>query len=81
MNIVIYVNWADNRRRDIYYHFLSRHGYQYGRDLDDEIHLREAREDRDTARMYFSEAEDYRRRADEYYDKYQNYKSQADYYA
>lgn len=34
VNIVIYVNWADNRRRDIYYHFLSRHGYQYGRDLD-----------------------------------------------
>lgn len=33
-NIVIYVGWADSRRRDIYYHFLSKRGYRYGRDLD-----------------------------------------------
>lgn len=33
-NIVIYVSWSDNRRRDIYHHFLSKRGYRYGRDLD-----------------------------------------------
>ena len=29
-NIVIYCTWLDNRRRDAYYHFLSRKGYKYG---------------------------------------------------
>ena len=33
-NVVIYVAWSDNRRRDIYYHYLSKIGYQYGRDTD-----------------------------------------------
>jgi hypothetical protein len=23
--------WVDNRRRDVYYKFLSKRGYQYGR--------------------------------------------------
>ena len=34
VNIVIYVGWADRRRRDIYHHYLSKNGYIYGRDLD-----------------------------------------------
>lgn len=29
-NIIIYCTWLDNRRRDAYYHFLSRKGYRYG---------------------------------------------------
>ena len=29
-NMVIYCTWLDNRRRDAYYHFLSRKGYRYG---------------------------------------------------
>ena len=33
-DIVIYCNWTDRRRRDIYYHFLSKKGYKYGRDLE-----------------------------------------------
>lgn len=32
-NVVIYCYWTDNRRKDIYYHFLSKRGYRYGRDL------------------------------------------------
>lgn len=34
VDIVIYVGWADRRRRDIYHHYLSKNGYIYGRDLD-----------------------------------------------
>ena len=28
--IVVYCTWVDNRRRDAYYKFLSKKGYQYG---------------------------------------------------
>lgn len=28
--VVISCNWIDNRRRDAYYTFLSKHGYRYG---------------------------------------------------
>ena len=27
--IVVVINWSDNRRRDVYYKFLSKRGYQY----------------------------------------------------
>lgn len=30
-DLVIACTWLDNRRRDTYYHFLSRKGYRYGR--------------------------------------------------
>ena len=30
-NVVFYCTWLDNRRRDIYYWFLSRRGYRYGK--------------------------------------------------
>lgn len=30
-NLVISCIWLDNRRRDVYYRFLSRKGYRYGR--------------------------------------------------
>lgn len=30
-NVVIYCTWLDNRRRDIYYWFLSKRGYRYGK--------------------------------------------------
>lgn len=36
LNVVIYIRWADNRRRDIYYKYLSRLGYRYGRDYNNE---------------------------------------------
>ena len=30
-NVIIACTWLDNRRRDIYYWFLSRRGYRYGK--------------------------------------------------
>lgn len=30
-NIIIYCTWLDNRRRDIYYWYLSKKGYRYGK--------------------------------------------------
>ena len=30
-NILIYCTWSDNRRRDIYHHYLKKRGYDYGR--------------------------------------------------
>ena len=30
-NVHISCNWVDNRRRDAYYKFLSKRGYEYGR--------------------------------------------------
>ena len=33
-NVVITADWADNQRRDVYYHFLSKYGYNYGVDLN-----------------------------------------------
>lgn len=29
-SIIVYCTWVDNRRRDAYYKFLSKKGYQYG---------------------------------------------------
>lgn len=34
-NVVIHCHWLDNRRRDAYYRFLSKRGYQYGKDAND----------------------------------------------
>lgn len=33
-NVVITADWTDNQRRDVYYRFLSRYGYDYGVDLN-----------------------------------------------
>lgn len=30
-NVIIYCTWLDKRRRDIYYRYLSRFGYKYGK--------------------------------------------------
>ena len=43
---------------EIYMRSAESHEY-YGRELDDEIHLREAHEDREKAEMYFLEATEY----------------------
>ena len=56
---------------EIYLRSAESHDY-YGRGFDDEIHLREAREDRKKAETYFSEAKEYQQQADEYYNRYRN---------
>lgn len=50
----------------------------YGRDLDDDGHFREALEDRDRARRFFSDAEHFQNKAAEYYDEYEKCRSEAD---
>ena len=35
-NVIIFCTWLDKRRRDIYYKVLSRFGYTYGRNTDNE---------------------------------------------
>jgi hypothetical protein len=35
-DIVIFCTWLDRRRRDVYYKVLSRLGYRYGRNIDNE---------------------------------------------
>ena len=47
---------------EIYQRSAESHEY-YGREFDDEIHLREASEDRERAEMYFSDSENYRNEA------------------
>lgn len=65
---------------EIYLRSAESHDY-YGREFDDEIHISEAREDREKAEMYFSEAREYQQQADEYYNKYRNCRLEAQYYS
>ena len=32
-DLIVYCNWLDNRRREVYYKFLAPLGFRYGRDI------------------------------------------------